>query len=97
MKLIDRIFNKLADKLYKYSSYCEIPKPPVIIREQKEIIKVVSAVNLSDKVPEEAIKKFLILEMKDQLEKFIKVEKISPNFEYPNSVGYRGEIKVVKE
>ena len=92
-----KILRYIADKLYKYSSYCEIPKPPVIIKEQKEIVKVVSAINLFDKVPEEAVKKFLILEMKDQLEKFIKVEKISPNFEYPNSVGYRGEIKVVKE
>lgn len=91
-----KLLRYIADKLYKYSSYNEKPKPPMIINEQKQIIKVISVVNLPEELEEDA-RRILVSEMAKQLERFVKVKKISPNFEYPNLVGYKGELKVVEE
>ena len=92
-----KLLRYIADKLYKYSNYYEKPKPFTIVKEQKQIIKVTSVVNLTGEVQEETAKKLLVSEMAKQLERFVKVKKISPNFEYPNLVGYKGELKVVEE
>ena len=91
-----KILRHIADKLYKYSSYYEKPKLFTIVKEQKQIIKVTSEVSLPEKLEERA-KRILVSEMAEQLENLIKVEKISPNFEYPDLARYRGYIKVIEE
>ena len=91
-----KLLRYIANKLYKYSSYYEKPKLCTITEDKKQIIKVTSEVSLPEKLEERA-KRILVSEMAEQLENLIKVEKISPNFEYPDLARYRGYIKVIEE
>lgn len=95
MKLIDRIFNKLADRLYKYSTYANKVNEPLIVEKTANIQTIKCEMVVKDNASIEDIKERMIQAMIEDISPFVDMCGYYDD-EYFGRV-YRGAIKIVKE
>lgn len=95
MKIIDRIFNKLADKLYKYSTYANKVNEPLIVKKRANIQKIKCEMVVKDEAGIGDIKARMASLMLKDIYPFIDIE-CCYNSEYYGKI-YRGQIKIVEE
>ena len=97
MKLIDRIFNKLADKLYKYSTYANKVNEPLIVEKRTNIQTIKCEMVVKEKYNlriEEVKRRMANLMLKD-IYPFINIG-YCYDTEYDGK-RYTGQIRIVEE